>query len=176
MLDTVIGYLLNLRRKTLPGEIGCFKLRMYPRLARRFVDRQKWSYIRLHSGMQIPLKDAIEYLVEIEDRSSIERLKQLFLYYSKPVEPSEPKPQIFAGGTVTYIPFHDEENVIQTRAARAVLMLMSQEEGFKFVSEIITGAADLHLNMDTVDFCHEYFDYVLSKPDPNQKPPRFARR
>ena len=170
ILDTIVGYPLNFHCKTSRSEISDFELRMYPRLARRLVDKQQWNYIRLRDKRQIPLINAIDYLAEINDRASIDRLKSLFYYYGKPKEPGKPR-QLFRG----ILTSEYNQITIQYSAAKALLRLMSKEEGFDLASKIISGSADLHLNSGTVQLFEDYFNKIIDNKHPNQKPPRFAR-
>jgi hypothetical protein len=171
-LDTVVGYVSNLHCKTSPMETSPFQLKMYPNLARELVDKQTWHYLRLPNGtLQIPLKDAIEYLAEINDKKSIERLRSLLYFYGKPKEPGKSN-QLFKGILTS------EYNVItiQESAAKALLKLMSEEEAFALAAKIITGSADPHLNSGVIKLFNDFLEEILSNKHPNQKPPRYARR
>jgi hypothetical protein len=169
--DTIVSYPLNFRCKTAPTEISDYELRMHPRLARRLVDKQKWNYIRLRDRSQIPLINAIDYLAEINDRKSIERLRLLFYIYSEPKEPGKSS-QLFKGIlTSEYI-----QITIQYSTAKSLIKLMDEEEGFALAAKIISGSADLHLSRVTVELFEDYFNKIIDNKHPNQKPPRFARR
>jgi len=73
---------------------------MYPRLARKLVEEGNWYMIRLSSGMQTPLLDAIRYIRERMDKESVHQLEKLRVKYSprdKRLDVTFP----FAGGVVT---------------------------------------------------------------------------
>lgn len=71
-------YLVNMRRKL--GSRA--PLLMYPKLARKLVEKGDFELIQLSIGMQAPLVDAIRFLAERKDKSVIPLLKKLQVRYA----------------------------------------------------------------------------------------------
>lgn len=140
ILAELTGRIMNRRRFNNPF---CWvRLRMYRSLARNLVDKKDWYMIKLYSGMQTPLLDAIEYLVMIEDRSSVPRLKELLAHYLKKPDGGEARTSSWGGGEVSclYGPMDYMPERVQTAAIRALLALVGKEEAAKLAQELLAQA------------------------------------
>lgn len=141
IFDEVIGRFLNSRRFNNPF---CWvRLHMYLSFAKRLVDEKRWYMIKLYSGMQTPLLDAIEYLESIRDASSIPRLRNLLEQYLKRRPVSErSRTSDWGDGEMTcfYGPMDYMPEYVQTATIRALLTLLAKEEAVKLAQELLAQA------------------------------------
>jgi hypothetical protein len=162
MLAEVVGRILNRRRFNNPF---CWvRLRMYRSFACRLVDKKDWYMIKLYSGMQTPLLDAIEYLAAIKDRSSIPRLKDLLTHYLKKPDDGKSRTASWGGGEVSclYGPMDYVPEYIQTASIRALLSLLEKAEARKFAQELLAQAESNGLCERSIQEVSEFLklDYI----------------
>ncbi len=139
IFDEVMARILNARRFNNPF---CWvRLRMCLSFANRLVDEKDWYMIKLYSGMQTPLLDAIEYLAKVGDYSSVPRLETLLRHYLKKSEEGG-RTSDWGGGEVTcfYGPMDYMPQYVQTAAIRALFALMAKADAENLAKELLAQA------------------------------------
>lgn len=150
ILSEITARISNFRRHRFPLCWGV-RLRMYRSLAYKHIEDGKWGMIRLYSGMQTPLIDAVEYLVAINDTLSIPRLRKLLTKYL--VTPTNKgKIYDYGDGQVCHLfgPMDYMPERIQTAIIYALLELYTKDEATVFAKELLAEAEENGLCEDSL--------------------------